>query len=62
MYALVMIVLPSEHVDVQSDARSDREGVEDMREHLRREVPNLLALELQIRDAVWASGYVDNCS
>ena len=62
MYALVVIVLPSEHINVQSDARSDREGVEDMREHLRREVPDLLALELQVRNAVWAPGYVDNCS
>ena len=62
MYALVVIVLPSEYVDVQSDARSDREGVEDMREHLRREVRYLLALELQVRNAVWAPGYVDNCS
>ena len=58
----MMVVLPSEHVNVQSDARSDRERVEDMREHLRREVPDLLALELQVRNAVWAPGYVNNCS
>ena len=62
MYALVVIVLPSEHIDVQSHARSDREGVEDMRKHLRREVPDLLALELQVRNAVWTSGYVNNRS
>ena len=58
----VVVVLAAQHVDVQRHAGRHRKRVEDVREHLRREVPNLLALELQVRNAVWAPGYVDNCS
>ena len=60
MYALMVIVLSSEHINVQSDARSDRERVEDMREHLRREVPDLLALDAEVAHAVRARADVDD--
>ena len=58
----MVVVLTAEDVDVKRRATGDRERVENVREHLRREVPDLLALELQVRNAVWAPGYVDNCS
>ena len=58
----MVVVLAAEHVDVKRHAGRHGERVEDVREHLRREVPDLLALQLQVRNAVWAPGYVDNCS
>ena len=48
-----MVVLPAQDVDVQRDASRDGEGIEDVREHLRGEVADLLALELEVGDAVW---------
>ena len=57
---LVMVVLPAEHVDVQCHAGGDGERVEDVREHLRSEVPDLLALQLQVRHAVRARADVDD--
>lgn len=46
-----MVVLPSQNVDVQRHARGNRERVEDMREHLRREVPDLFAFDAEVGDA-----------
>lgn len=40
-----MIVLSAQNINVKGDTRSDGEGVEDVREHLCREVSNLLTFE-----------------
>lgn len=51
-YPPVMIILTSENVDVQRHPGGHGKGVEDMGEHLRREVSQLLALDTEVRDAV----------
>lgn len=56
----MVVVLAAEDVDVERDAGSDRERVEDVREHLRREVPDLLALQPEVRHAVRARADVDH--
>ena len=49
----MVIVLSAQDVDVQRDASRDGEGIEDVREHLRGEIADLLALELEVGNAVW---------
>ena len=51
---LVVIIFASQYIDVQSYASGDCERVEDVWEHLRREVANLFALQLQVRHAIRA--------
>lgn len=58
---LVMIVLSPNHVDVQRHACSHGKRVEDVRQHLRGEVANLLSLQLQVCDAEWTGRDVDDC-
>ena len=48
----MVVVLPSEHVDMECDPSGDGERVEYVREHLSREVADLLPLQLQVRHAV----------
>ena len=48
----MVVVLATEHVDVECYTRSNRERVEDVRQHLSGEVSDLLALELQVRHTV----------
>ena len=52
VHAPVVVVLATEHVDVECYSRSNRERVENVRQHLSGEVPDLFALEFQIRHAV----------
>jgi hypothetical protein len=47
----VVVVLAPKYVDVYRTAGCDRKRVEDVREHLRREVADLLALHAQVRHA-----------
>lgn len=58
----VMIILTTKNIDVQCHARSDSEGVKNMRKHFRRKIPNLLPLKPQIGDTVWTRTDVDNCA
>ncbi len=58
----MMVVLPAEHVDMQRHARRDGERVEDVREHLRREVPDLFAFDAEVGDAEGAGADVYHCS
>ena len=56
----MVIVLAAEDVNVERDPGSDGERVEDVREHLCREVPDLLALQPEVRYAVWPRANIDN--
>lgn len=44
--ALVMIVVAPNDIDVQRDTSTLRERLEDMRNHLCRQISNLLSFEL----------------
>ena len=59
---LVVIIFASQYIDVQSYASGDCERVEDVWEHLCREVSYLLPLDAQVRHAVWARAYIYHCS
>ena len=50
----VVIVLSTKDVDMKSDASSYRERVENVREHLRREITDLFSLEAKVGDAIWS--------
>ena len=56
----MVVVLPAQDVDVQRHASCDGERVEDVREHLRGEVADLLALEAELDDAVRPVRQVDD--
>jgi len=45
---LVVVVLSPDDVDVEGDAGTLGERLEDVRDHLARQVSDLLALELQV--------------
>lgn len=57
-----MVILTPENVNMQSDAGCKGERLEYMREHFRREVSDLLALHIEVRDAEWAPRDVNDCS
>ena len=59
---LVVIIFASQYIDVQSYASGDCERVEDVWEHLRREVSYLLPLDAQVRNTVWARADIDDGS
>ena len=50
----VVIILPTKDVDMKSDASSYRKRIEDVREHLRREITDLFSLETKVGDAIWS--------
>ena len=50
----VVIVLSTKDVDMKSDASSYRKRIEDVREHLRREITDLFSLETKVGDAIWS--------
>lgn len=47
-----MVILAAQHIDVERRPRRNRERVENMRDHLRREVADLFTLEAQVGDTV----------
>lgn len=57
-----MIILPAQNVDMQCNPGSDGKRVEDMGDHLRRQVANLFSLEAEVRDTVGAGADVDDCT
>lgn len=58
----VVIILPTEDINVEGNASRYRERVEDMRDHLRREIANFLSLETKVGEAVRPRAYVDDCA
>lgn len=58
----VMVIFASEDIDMECHTRRHRERVEDVRDHLCREIANFFSLELQVSNAVRASGYVNHSS
>lgn len=56
----MVVVLAAEHVDVKRDARALRKRLEDVRNHLGREIADLLALELQVAAEVRARRDVED--
>lgn len=57
----VVVVLTPQDVDVKGHARRDRERVKYVGDHLRREIADLFALQLEIRHAVRPRADVDDC-
>lgn len=55
-----MVVLAAEDVDVERDAGALRKRLEDVRDHLAREVADLFALELQVAAEVRARRDVED--
>lgn len=47
----MVIVVPAKTIDVERDARSLREALEAVRQHLGAQVADLLALEAEVDDA-----------
>lgn len=58
----MVIILPTEDIDVQRYSGCHRKRVEYVREHFTGEVPYLFSLDAQICYAVWARAYVYYCS
>ena len=54
----VVVVLAAEAVDVERDARFLREGLEDVRDHLTREISDFLASLCELRSSVSCSACV----
>ncbi len=48
----VVVVVTSQAVDVEGDAGRPREALQAVRDHLGAEVPDLLALQSQVNDAI----------
>ncbi len=57
---LVVVVLAADDVDVEGHARALRERLEHVRDHLARQIPDLLALELQVAAEVRPRGDVEH--
>jgi hypothetical protein len=55
-----MIVLTPQDIDMHRAPGCDSERIKDVREHLRREVTNLLALETEICHTVWPRTDIDD--
>ena len=53
--SLVMVILPSQYVDMECYSSSEGERLEYMREHLRREISDFFTLHLEVGDAVGTS-------
>jgi hypothetical protein len=58
--ALVVVVDTAKDVDVKGDTSGLRERLKDVRDHLSREVSDLLALELQVAAEVGAGRNVED--
>jgi len=58
----MMVVFAPEDIDVKSYAGCHCKRMEDMRDHLRREVSNLLAFQSELSDTKRTRANVDHCS
>lgn len=57
-----MIVHAAQAVDMHRNPSILRKRLDNMRNHLRRQLTNLLALETKLNHSVWASREIDNCT
>jgi len=56
----VVVIFATEDIDMQRNAGSIGKGVEDMRDHFRRQISYFLSLEAELRDAVGSGANVDD--
>lgn len=56
----MVVILAAKYVDVKGHSGSLGERLEDVRDHLGREISNLLPLELQVAAEIWAGGDVEH--
>lgn len=57
-----MIILSTYTINVQRHSRILRKALHTMWDHLAAQIANLLTLETQLDDGVWAIGEVDYCA
>jgi len=58
--SLVVVVLAADDIDVKGHAGSLSEGLEDVRNHLGRQVSNLFPLQLEVATEVGSGGDVED--
>jgi len=58
--APMMIVLPTQNIDVQSDSGCNCKGVEDVGDHFCREIANFFSTESQVGNAIGPRTYIDD--
>mgnify|MGYP001369130697 CR=1 FL=1 len=58
----MVVVLSPQNVDMESASRSDGERVEDVGDHLARQISNFLSLETELCDTVGSRADVDDCA
>jgi hypothetical protein len=60
--APVVVVLAAQDIYMQRAPGCHCEGIEYVREHLRREITDLFALDTQVSHAIGTRADVDNCA